>query len=242
MITSTGIRNDARNHLSNKWGKGALITLCYAIIEFALNFISSLVENVPIINLIVSIGIVVISVPISYGLVVAFMKLKRDEDINAFDFLSLGFSSFSMAWKVAFRMIGKLIVPIILTIVSNVILIAGFGLYIYSANIMVMVIGFIAIFASGIYAYIKQLSYVLSYKIAYDEPDLTSKEVVEKSQALMKGNRGNYFVLTLSFIGWAFLATLTFGIGYLWLLPYMQVSFVCFYDTIKKNSEIVSGE
>ena len=53
----------------------------------------------------------------------------------------------------------------------------------------------------------------------------------------MKGNKGNCFVLTLSFIGWAILAALTFGIGMLWLMPYIQVSMVCFYEhIINKNS------
>ena len=48
----------------------------------------------------------------------------------------------------------------------------------------------------------------------------------------MKGNRGNYFLLELSFIGWAILSVLTLGIGFLWLAPYMSVASVCFYDRI----------
>ena len=50
----------------------------------------------------------------------------------------------------------------------------------------------------------------------------------------MKGNRGNCFLLELSFIGWALLGVLTFGIGYLWLMPYMQIAMVCFYDRLAK--------
>ncbi|WP_347222634.1 DUF975 family protein, partial [Bacteroides congonensis] len=39
--------------------------------------------------------------------------------------------------------------------------------------------------------------------------------------------------LDLSFIGWALLAIVTFGIGFLFLQPYMQVSRAAFYEDLK---------
>ena len=33
-------------------------------------------------------------------------------------------------------------------------------------------------------------------------------------------------------MGWAILTVFTLGIGYLWLLPYMYVANVCFYDRL----------
>lgn len=252
MMTATEIRKDARNHLKNKWGKGALIILCYFLIEFAINMVSSLTEEFAILNLLISIATLVISVPLSYGIIISFMKLKRDEEIKAFDFLTLGFSSFSKAWKVAFSMFIKLIVPFILTVISMAVFMIGISLIIasisssissseiatlFSSGIITTMIGLILLIISSIYAYIKQLHYVLSYNIAYDEPDLTSKEIVLKSKTLMTGNRKNYFILTLSFIGWSLLAVLTLGIGYFWLLPYIQVSNICFYDNLKNNNK-----
>ena len=56
----------------------------------------------------------------------------------------------------------------------------------------------------------------------------------------MKGNRWKIILLELSFIGWAILSVFSLGIGYLWLLPYMQVAMVCFYDRLaqpKANEE-----
>lgn len=46
----------------------------------------------------------------------------------------------------------------------------------------------------------------------------------------MKENRWRFFCLALSFIGWAILSAFTFGIGTLFLIPYMQVSFAAFYE------------
>ena len=69
---------------------------------------------------------------------------------------------------------------------------------------------------------------------------MPSKEVVERSAELMRGNRSSLFMLQFSFIGWAILAVLTFGIGLLWLLPYMQVATVVFYEKVlEKNSNNV---
>ena len=57
----------------------------------------------------------------------------------------------------------------------------------------------------------------------------------------MKGNRSKYFLLILSFFGWTILSILTFGIGLLWLMPYMQVTTVCFYEHLI-NSKVENIE
>ena len=254
MLTATNIRKLAREALSGKWGKGALITFCYALVEFAFEILMNYTENTNVIGLVVSIIVLLISIPLSYGLLVSFMKLKRGEDVGAFDFITIGFSSFSRAWKVFFSMLKKLILPVILMVASVVFYCVGTVLIIYYSNrglidaqtlvalssssnglaaIIMMIISFVLLIGSSIWMYVIQLHYILSYNIAYDEPELETKDVVLKSKSLMQGNRCNYFVLTLSFIGWAILAAFTFGIGYLWLLPYIQVSTVCFYDTLK---------
>ena len=95
-------------------------------------------------------------------------------------------------------------------------------------------IGLIALY---VWVAIKSLFYVLVYQVAYDNPNLSSKEVVEESEKLMTGNRGKYFVLQLSFIGWVILACLTFGIGFLWLTPYITISTICFYEALAGKSD-----
>ena len=49
----------------------------------------------------------------------------------------------------------------------------------------------------------------------------------------MRGHKFDYFALQLSFIGWAILACLTFGIGFLWLIPYIQLTSIEFYRYIR---------
>ena len=47
------------------------------------------------------------------------------------------------------------------------------------------------------------------------------------------GHRFDLFWLYLSFIGWALLCILTFGIGLFWLIPYMSASEIGFYEDLK---------
>ena len=49
---------------------------------------------------------------------------------------------------------------------------------------------------------------------------------------MMKGHKFDLFWLILSFIGWGFLCLFTFGIGYLWLTPYMETSVAAFYEDV----------
>ena len=55
------------------------------------------------------------------------------------------------------------------------------------------------------------------------------------SKEMMKGNKLNYFALNLSFIGWALLAMLTFGIGLFFLLPYINAALAEFYVEVKNQ-------
>lgn len=80
---------------------------------------------------------------------------------------------------------------------------------------------------------IAALSYSMTFYILADEPTIDPMEAIDKSKAMMKGNKWKYFLLNLRFIGWAILCVFTFGIGFLWLHPYMQVSTAKFYEDIK---------
>lgn len=84
----------------------------------------------------------------------------------------------------------------------------------------------------GIIAY---LGYSQAFYILNDNPELTATEALNRSKEMMKGYRGKLFMLQLSFLGWGILCILTFGIGFLWLIPYMNISFANFYDNLKNS-------
>ena len=58
-------------------------------------------------------------------------------------------------------------------------------------------------------------------------------QCLTESKNMMNGYKMDLFVLELSFIGWFVLCTFTLGIGYLWLMPYYNVTLANFYLDIK---------
>lgn len=248
MIASE-IRTNARKSLQRKWGKAALMTLSFSLIIFVITFLLNLI---PVIG---TIAYVVISLPISYGFIASFIKLKRDEEVGYIDFLSIGFSSFGKVWAVYGNTLLKLIIPFALAIVFAILLsFSATGSFVSlvlsdSPSAISSIVGFsgialiafIGYFVSMIYFAVKSYYYVLAYNVLYDNPDKTGKEIVEESEALMKGHRWNYFWLGLTFIGWVFLSVFTLYIGLFWLIPYMIVSTICFYDKLANKETVVES-
>ena len=80
---------------------------------------------------------------------------------------------------------------------------------------------------------IAALRYSMSFYILHDHPEMNPKDALKLSKQMMLGRKGKLFLLGLSFIGWAILACITFGIGFLWLVPYINASIASFYEDIK---------
>lgn len=76
------------------------------------------------------------------------------------------------------------------------------------------------------------LNYSLTYYILRDNPNISASQAISESKRLMQGNKWRLFCLYFSFIGWSILCLFTFGIGLLWLIPYMSTSYTAFYNDI----------
>lgn len=81
---------------------------------------------------------------------------------------------------------------------------------------------------------IAAISYSQVYFIKLDNPELGFMDVIKKSKDIMNGHKWDYFVLGLSFIGWIIIGIFTLGILYIWLIPYMQVTYANFYNELNK--------
>ena len=80
---------------------------------------------------------------------------------------------------------------------------------------------------------VKSLSYAMTSFILFDNPEMKNNEAIELSMKMMDGHKVDLFWLQLTFIGWAILCILTLGIGFFWLIPYIQASMVEFYKEVK---------
>lgn len=247
-MISSDFRTEARRKLSGKWSKAVFIVLAYMALTFVIGFIEGLFPE----SMEEIFGLVntIINVPLSFGLVFAFLKLFNGEDVKAFDFATLGFSNFGKSWGVAFQIFLKMILPEIAVIVAFVIIMVGgvsMGLMAFSTqssgasafSMFMLVIGVILLVASIVWLITKSYYYQLAILVAIDNPDMSGADAVEESQRLMTGKRASLFCLELSFIGWAILSVATMGIGFLWLIPYVHLAKIAFYKYALGNTNNV---
>lgn len=115
----------------------------------------------------------------------------------------------------------------------------GFGDYgrILGTMLLVSVYTFLWMLLLIIPGIIKSYSYAMTPYILKDDPQSNFNAAIDKSMAMMGGNKMKLFLLDLSFIGWALLSIITAGIGLLWLYPYVMSSRAAFYEDLKKNIE-----
>ena len=81
------------------------------------------------------------------------------------------------------------------------------------------------------------IGHIFYQEVCVDNIDLSIGEIISKSWNLTKGHKADLFVLVLSFIGWIILAPLTLFILYIWLIPYMTVTFVLAYEQLIKKAK-----
>ena len=79
---------------------------------------------------------------------------------------------------------------------------------------------------------IKAISYSQAMYIVAENPGISALEAINRSKAMMHGHKMDYFVLGFSFIGWALLGAITFGIAYIYVIPYMSATMVNFHNDL----------
>lgn len=78
--------------------------------------------------------------------------------------------------------------------------------------------------------------YAMAQFIMVENPNMRASEALQASKTMMYGHKMELFILHLSFFGWMILCSLTFGIGNLWLNPYMNAANAAFYREISSGS------
>ena len=238
------MRKESWNNLSQgKWGKAAVTTLVFFLMSVVIESVSKFIPKVG------SLALFVVKPVLTYGWLVEMIKLKNGEEYSYVDFFKFGFEKFGMVWKVALRVVLKLIVPIILIVIGSI-LMSGSIIIAVVAPAMVKApdsmqtiimflnfIGLVLMIAGAVISIPILYKYRLVNLEIYNNPDAEhSKDLVEKAGRLMVGHRFKFCLLELSFIGWALLGCLGFYIPFLWLSPFMEIAKLVFYDKLVEGS------
>lgn len=210
MKSNSSLRAEALRHLDGKWGTFVLITFLYTFIAFVCGLPSQ----------------------VSSTLQQAQIESSANPALTTIGFL-LTLALIPMSWSFSvmflknhrdercdipdlfagYKQFGRVFGTVVLA-----------GIYTLLWSLLFIIPGII-----------KSFSYALTNFILKDKPELSFNSAIELSMKMMEGNKMRLFLLYLSFIGWSILALLTCGIGFLWLIPYMNASMAAFYEDVRAD-------
>lgn len=248
MITRLELKQNAKNALRNYYWNGLLVCL---IVGFISNFGSggtSFISNIneyrlpPRVIMIIAVGVLIFSLigmllnifvgsPVQVGKASFFLKSR-----NHSTKLSEIWFAFNKAhyWNIVkvmfirsliiFAWLLLFFVPMFAFMVLSIIFYRSAGIFLF-----LMMASLLLIIPSTI----KQLDYSQLVYIMAEQPSMNYKEALAKSKTMMYGYRWFSFVLDLSFLGWILLGILACCIGVIFVNPYIEATYVEFYEYLK---------
>lgn len=81
---------------------------------------------------------------------------------------------------------------------------------------------------------VKSYSYSMMFFVLAENPKINAMRAMDISKVLTNGHKADLFAMDLSFLGWALLSCLSFGIGFIWLVPYMKTTETFAYYDLKR--------
>ena len=254
------MKREALYSLKGKWGLGVGSTILYFILSYVVSMAAMLILLIPGIIIFLSVAsltgsfeeetmsigagitfgifycIMIILSNASYGITSygytnVFLQISKREDAKV-DHLFEGFRGFKRMMKTMWAMLAILLytgtwIPMLL--------IGLFALLGEEGNTSFAIAFFVLLAISIVGMIVMYFSYALTYYVMIENPEYSVSQAMKECKNLMKGHKLDLFLLWLSFIGWAILALLTFGIGFLWLSPYMSTTTAHFYRYISKG-------
>ena len=93
------------------------------------------------------------------------------------------------------------------------------GIFIFLWSLLFIIPGIIAAYR-----------YRMATYLLIDHPEMSPLDCIRASKEMMRGHKGELFVLDLSFIGWAILCIIPFVA--VWVSPYMEVTYCNYYQAL----------
>ena len=233
--------------LAGHWSKSIVITLLSFIYIFLsillIDIVASLFYNRIVTGILLFLDVFII-LPVLYSATISIKNINTKEDkFHYSNFINIAIANVKRVFKVG----GLLFLE---TLPSLLILILSFALliwtvfqvtYIYvlsgtitSNLIIIIVISFLLTVIFSNILIKKWILHLISSYIMDEEKDLKMMEVITKSKLVFKNNKKKFMQLNSSFSLWNLLAVLTLGIGYIFLLPFIKLSYYLAYKSIDK--------
>lgn len=86
---------------------------------------------------------------------------------------------------------------------------------------------------------VKSFAYSMAPYVLAENPTMTAREALRISKEITKGHKFEIFVLQLSFFWWHLLGMITFGLAYIYVVPYIHATMANFYNSIKSAETVI---
>ena len=209
-----------------------LATLIPSMILLPFNYLCSDRNTIPmqaVLYYLASLIITMIELLLNCGVNRIHLLIARGEQAQVFD----------MFWVIKNRPDRILIGGFLFTLISWIPMIPSFVFDLMAPETLstanYLIISELLTIAGIIIGFLITLPLYLIFWIYADDPDADTKEALGRSIALMRGAKWRLICMELSFFGWTVLGALSFGIGFLWILPYMNQSFTNFYLELRQE-------
>ncbi len=235
--TSAELKRQARESLNGHWG----IMIGATVLEMLILYGAILVFYIPVLitaymGSLLGVGICaaamlmvsLASTVMTAGIIQMHMNLARGEEVR----LGMMFSQFAnRPWR---YILGNLLLCVIAVgclLPGYLCMLVGIGVEqgILLGLGIVLWIGGMALY------FVLAFRYALLHYLFLDDSQMGVLAAYKESARMMKGNKGRMLYISLSFIGWILLGTLSCGIGMLWVTPYMTQTSVAFYLDVRKE-------
>ncbi len=186
----------------------------YQIKIFFFNITVDYSENIFILSLVFSIISILVFGPLKIGLKNLYLNLGADKNTNMSYILApykdgLGRTLCYMILK------GLIFLPIVVMGVMLIFIINIFAIIAIVVATIIVVLGM----SQADYYFVRN-------------KEMSPVECIKQSFNVMSGNKGELFVLQLSFILWNLLVVVTFGIAGIYVYPYEELTYVEFFKSI----------
>ena len=233
-INRVELKELSKSQLKGHWTIPVVLTLLYVVLSTVLSLFQDETNSIP--NIIITF-ILVFGLGVWATVGLPNFYLMFIEKIGNASFRDVLVSMSKLVKSLIFTIIISVVVFVSTFIVMFVVG-GATASFIFTDIIWGLgaIIGILVICLFIIALIIFDLALALTPYIIIEHEHLSTIEAMSLSIKMMKGNKWRYFVIQLSFIGWAILAILTLGIGYLWLIPYVSLTQANFYRDLSFNS------
>ena len=234
--SSAELKAIAKEHMFGRYGTAigafVLVGLITGFVTmFSTFFLNPLTLSGTILNYLISFVIAVLTGLFSSGSAFFYLKISCGQRVNIGD-IFYGFRFFANK-----AVMTKFYVTVLLYLSMLPMVILSYLVTTRPEQTLLILPYSLALLFYCIVAVILSLLYAQVFFLLHDFPNYSVKELLTTSRKLMKGSKGRFFYLMVSFLPLMLLSLLSCGIAFLWLIPYMNATYTEFYLDLIQHTQ-----